>query len=272
MIELASALTQMVRIAVAAGEGLGRGLSEAKQVTYKGEVDLLTEFDLRSEELIRRELASHFPGVSVLAEEGGGATAGAAARFIVDPLDGTTNFAHGHPVFCVCMALEVDGQLCCGVVHAPSLGWTFQARQGGGAYRNGARLSVSSCQHLDKAMLATGFPYDRRTNEDDNTAELRAFMKRCQAIRRLGSAALDLALVAEGIYDGYWEMGLKPWDIAAGVLLVTEAGGRVTNYEGEAVVLESGQIVASCGRPHDEMLQVLSTLRSADARKKTKIL
>jgi myo-inositol-1(or 4)-monophosphatase len=245
MSHLQKELEEMIRISVEAGSVLLSGLESEKGIRHKGDVDLVTEFDLRSEELIRRRLGETFPGVPVLAEEGGGDTAGASARFIVDPLDGTTNYAHGHPLFSVSMALERDGELCCGVVHVPACGWTYSARLQGGTRRNGQPVRASSQSHLDSAMLATGFPYDRRTNDDDNTFELRTFLKKSQAIRRMGTAALDLAFVASGIYDGFWEMGLCPWDIAAGAVLVSEAGGIVTDYEAGNAMLEQGCVIAA---------------------------
>ncbi|MCU0662796.1 MAG: inositol monophosphatase [Myxococcota bacterium] len=264
MKDLQTALDEIVRIAIEAGGVLLEGLDGEKDVHHKGDVDLLTQFDLRSEELIRQRLGRSFPAVPVLAEEGGGDTAGASARFIVDPLDGTTNFAHGHPLFCVSMALELEGVMSCGVVHVPACAWTFTARFGGGAHRNGQALFSSKEASLCKAMLATGFPYDRRTSNDDNTREHRAFMKKCQAVRRMGSAALDLAFVSAGIYDGFWEMGLKPWDIAAGMLLVTEAGGLLTDYDGRGAMLETGCVIAAGNPPlHEAMTHVLRECRGA---------
>lgn len=245
MSHLQTELEEMIRISMEAGAVLLPGLDSEKGIRHKGDVDLVTEFDLRSEELIRRRLDHAFPGVPVLAEEGGGETAGASARFIVDPLDGTTNYAHGHPLFSVSMALEREGQLCCGVVHVPACGWTYAARLQGGTRRNGEPVRVSSQSQLDRAMLATGFPYHRRTSDDDNTSEFRAFMKKSQAIRRMGTAALDLAFVASGIYDGFWEMGLSPWDIAAGAVLVSEAGGLVTDYESGDAMLDQGCVIAA---------------------------
>ncbi len=236
---------------------LGRPLP----VETKGSaIDLVTEYDRRAEEHIVERLRAAFPDDRVLAEEGGlrAGDRGGAARWLVDPLDGTTNFAHGLPFYCVSIARESGGVVECGVVHAPTLDLLFTARRGGGAYLNDRPIHVSDTDALVRAMLATGFPYDRHTHPDNNFDQFVAFQKRAQAVRRLGSAALDLALVAHGTFDGYWEMKLKPWDLAAGALLVEEAGGRVTGWQGEPFSVDHAAAVATNGRLHDMMLAVLA--------------
>ena len=226
-------------------------------------IDLVTTYDRGAEELIVRRVRAAFPDDLILGEEGG--LQGDAARvspgrgrWLIDPLDGTTNFAHGLPFFCVSIAREVGGTVTLGVIFAPALGLHFTAIRGGGARLNGSPLRVSDETALSRSMLATGFPYDRHTSPDNNFAQFEVLKKRAQAVRRLGSAALDLALVAHGTYDGYWEMKLKPWDMAAGSLLVEEAGGRVSRWQGEPFSVDRGAAVATNGRIHDAILAALA--------------
>ena len=224
--------------------------------------DLVTEWDLRSEELIRRVLAEHTPGIPVLGEEAGqgAAVAGQAVdqRWIVDPIDGTVNFAHGLPLWAISIALESAGRIEAGVVAAPQLGWWFEASRGGGAHDStGAPLRVSSVAQVEHALLVSGFPYDRATRPDNNFAEWEHMQRRAGACRRLGAASIDLCLVARGSIDGYWERHLKPWDIAAGVLIVAEAGGVVTNWTGGPLDLHEGAVVATNGGIHEELVAEL---------------
>jgi len=234
--------------------------------------DLVTEWDVRAEEVIRARLAVRTPDIAILGEEGG-EQAGASAsgvRWLVDPIDGTVNFAHGLPLWAVSIGLEVDGEAVAGVVSAPALRWTFWARKGGGAWADvGAgteRLAVSRVGRLEQALLVSGFPYDRATSPQNNFAQWEHFQRVAGACRRLGAASLDLCLVARGWFDGYWERKLKPWDVGAGVVLVAEAGGRVTNTRGGPVALADGEVVASNGAIHEEMLAQLAV---ADARSGT---
>lgn len=262
-----------VDIALAAGRVLAEGFTGGPAAllgrrhgaaTKTGEFDLVTEFDRRSEALIVERLTAAFPGDAVIAEEGA-RTDGAGARWFVDPLDGTTNFVHGLPLFCVAIARERDGQVDLGVIHAPVLDATFTATRGGGAHCNGRALRVSEAATLDRAMIGTGFPADRQSDASNNVPQFSAVKRRVRAVRRYGSAALDQAMVAAGTFDGYWEMRLKPWDLAAGSLLVAEAGGRVTGWLGEPVRLEVGAIVASNGRIHDALLAALAGAGVPDA-------
>jgi myo-inositol-1(or 4)-monophosphatase len=227
-------------------------------VEHKGEVDLVTEADRESERFLVERLTTLLPGAAILAEEGSGASGTGPARWIVDPLDGTTNYAHGYPVFCVSIALEVDGATVLGVVHDPTRDECFTARRGAGAWLAGRRLGVSRTADLPRALLVTGFPYDVRTSPRDNLTQFAAFAKRARGVRRGGSAALDLSYVAAGRLDGFWEEKLHPWDVAAGVLLVTEAGGRVSGYLGNAFDMAARHIVATNGLIHDAMVRVLA--------------
>ncbi|MSP59531.1 MAG: inositol monophosphatase [Myxococcales bacterium] len=254
-------LAAAIAIAREAGALLAEGQGRRHAATVKSSpFDLVTEYDRRAEELILARLRAAFPGDRILAEESGLSGTASGARWVVDPLDGTTNFAHGLPLFAVSIAREVAGVVEVGVVHAPALGLTFAARRGDGATCNGAPIRVSDCDHLAAALLATGFPTDRQTSDENNFAQFIAFQRRAQGVRRLGSAALDLALVARGTYDGFWEMKLKPWDVAAGALLVVEAGGTVSGWSGEALAIDRGAVVASNGRLHAAMLATLATL------------
>jgi myo-inositol-1(or 4)-monophosphatase len=241
-----------------AGRLLAAELRGAHRIAFKGaSTDLVTEMDERAEELIVGRLSRAFPDDTILAEERGAAPGRSGRRWIVDPLDGTTNYAHGLPIFCVSIALEVDRRIELGVAYAPSLDELYVAERGQGATVNGERLAVSSTATLEESLLATGFPYNIRETRDTNLSEYAAFAVRCRGVRRLGSAVLDLAWVAAGRLDGFWELRLGPWDVAAGRLFVEEAGGRVTNLVGGALDLEAPAVVASNGRIHEAMLAVL---------------
>lgn len=229
--------------------------------------DLVTEWDVRSEEVIRKVLDEHTPGIPVLGEEGGqGGGASSGLRWIVDPIDGTVNFAHGLPIWSVSIAIEDAGTVLAGVVSAPALGWWFEGAKGGGARDGtGAPLRVSTTIAVEQALLVTGFPYDRATNPENNFAEWEHFQRVAGACRRLGSAALDCCMVACGWFDGYWERHLKAWDIAAGTLFVTEAGGTVTDTRGGPFDLHAGEVIASNGAIHDQLVAELGRVRSARA-------
>jgi myo-inositol-1(or 4)-monophosphatase len=224
--------------------------------------DLVTEWDTRSEDLIRDRLAAATPDLPVAGEERGGGADGDAPRWIVDPIDGTVNFAHGLPIWSVAIGLMVGGAAEVGVIAAPVLDWTFWGRRGGGGwYRQGrddGRLAVSAVAPLGSALLVTGFPYDRATSPRNNFAQWEHFQRVAGACRRLGAASLDLCLVARGWFDGYWERGLGAWDCAAGALLVEEAGGRVTDTRGGGFDARRGEVVASNGVIHEAMLNELA--------------
>ena len=239
-----------------AGEVLRTGFGAEHAITYKGEVDLLTEVDAEAERMIREELLGAFPTYGILAEEGGELAGEEDARWIVDPLDGTTNYAHGLPIFCVSIALErAAEEVVLGVVHDPMGEETFVAERGRGAILNGRPISVSDTDEPIRALIATGFPYDRA--EMPETLELFGrFAAATRGMRRLGSTALDLCFVASGRLDGYYMRGVRPWDLAAGSLIVREAGGKLTDYRGEELALDGGEIVASNGRLHSAMTRL----------------
>lgn len=227
-----------------------------------GGIDLLTDVDLAAEAAVRAVLADRSPGVPVLAEEGGGAAA-ATTRWIVDPIDGTTNFVHGFPSFGASIALQVDGVLEAGCVYDPVHDDAYTAHRGGGATCNGRPLAVSTTPTLAQSLLLTGFAYDRRERPDFYLRFIRLMLERAQGLRRAGSAALDFCHIAAGRADGYWEFNLAPWDIAAGVLLVREAGGVVTTVAQGQVDVDRPEIVATNGLIHAEMAAALAPLLSS---------
>lgn len=232
-------------------------------IRYKGETDLVTEVDKGCEALIVALIREQWPEHDFLAEEEEYGARRSGFTWVIDPLDGTTNYAHGLPWFCVSIALEIDGEVRVGVVYHPMMDQLFTAVKGQGAWLNGERLTVSSRSPLRKSLLATGFPYDRADDGTNNFPQFFAFQHAARAVRRFGAAALDLAYVAYGKLDGFWEARLKPWDVAAGMLLVQEAGGVVTGYGGEAYATRNDRIVATNGLIHDEVLAVLATCAAA---------
>jgi myo-inositol-1(or 4)-monophosphatase len=246
----------------AAGHLLRRELRGARRISYKGApTNLVTEMDARAETLIVEALSGAFPDDGILSEEAGARPGHSGRRWIVDPLDGTTNYAHGLPVFAVSIALETHGRITLGVVFDPIHEELFVAERGRGAFVNDERLSVSAAAELDASLLATGFPYNIRTTTDTNLREYAAFSVRAQAVRRFGSAVLYLAWVAAGRLDGYWELTLGPWDVAAGSLLVEEAGGRVSDLRGGPLTIDAPSVVASNGHIHHAILTVLKETR-----------
>jgi myo-inositol-1(or 4)-monophosphatase len=253
-------LEAAVEIAREAGALLLREFDRPQKIAYKGEVDLVTEADKRSEEAILARLRSRFPRHAIVAEEGGRQTAeGSRYCWYVDPLDGTTNFAHGYPVFAVSLGLVEDGEPLAGAVFNPVSQEMFSAARGQGAYLNQKRIRVSQTSRLALSLLGTGFPSHKRT-QNPNISYYWQFTLRSHGVRRAGSAALDLCSVASGRFDGFWEFGLKPWDTAAGTLLVREAGGRVTDFSGRPYRLGDPQLVASNGRIHGEMQQLAAEI------------
>ncbi|MDD5711663.1 MAG: inositol monophosphatase family protein [Smithellaceae bacterium] len=250
-----------VAVAREAGALLRKRFTEKHTVEYKGEINIVTEADRLAEDLIIGRISAEFPDHDILAEESAATDRGASYRWIIDPLDGTTNYAHGYPVFCVSIALEREGEIVLGVVHNPMLKEMFVAVRGGGARLNGQRISVSKTNRLARSLLATGFPYDIRESSDNNIDYFTLMALSAQAIRRAGSAALDMSYVACGRFDGFWELKLMPWDTAAGWLLIEEAGGSVTDIHGRPFRLRSPHALASNALIHGQMIE---TLKRAD--------
>src|SRR5919112_3206358 len=249
-----------IQTAREAGRVLADKFGRAIRVTNKGDIDLVTEADIAAERLIVERIRSHHPRHAILTEESGDVIslgdAGSEYKWIIDPLDGTTNYAHGYPVFCVSVALEHRGRVVVGVVYDPARDELFAAERGGGATLNGRRVRASETAELNRALICTGFPYDVR-ERTDFARHFRDFIMKAQSVRRDGAAALDLAYVASGRFDGFYEEGLRPWDVAAGVLLVEEAGGSVTHYDGSPFRIYDPPIAASNGLVHEAMLEVL---------------
>lgn len=252
-----------IQIAQAAGQLLRDGYNQQKQIQNKSSaVDLVTQYDTAAERLILSQLTAHFPDHHFVAEESGDHSSSSPYHWYIDPLDGTTNFAHSFPVFAVSLALYDQTEPLIGVVYDPLREECFSALKGGGAYlsHNGppSRLQVSATNQLLHSLLATGFPYDRHTNPDNNVAQLARLLTQAQGIRRAGAAALDLAYVAAGRLDGYWEYRLNSWDVAAGALLVQEAGGQISSAQGSPFLLAPRlSMVASNGLIHDQIMQHL---------------
>jgi len=250
-------LSYIERLARQAGQILRTGYQQEHQVDYKGVIDLVTEIDRKSEDYLLGEIHKDFPDHYILAEESGG-TRGDGQQWYIDPLDGTVNYAHNIPIFSVSIAYASNGDLSLAVVYDPMRDEMFSAERGAGAHLNGHPLQVSSASDLQKSLLVTGFPYDVQNPEINNLSNFVHFSQRSQGVRRLGSAALDLAYVAAGRFDGFWEMALKPWDVAAGGLICEEAGARVTNIYGEADFISPPQsILATAPGIHARMLEEL---------------
>lgn len=262
--DTAKLLNAAWQAANAAGEVIRDQWQQPRSIDYKGPIDLVTPVDRAAEERIIEILRQNFSDHSILAEEQTEwTTPSSDYRWIIDPLDGTTNFAHGYPHVSISVALEYRGEILVGLVYDPLRRECFRAVKGQGATLNGSPIRTSATTELDKALLATGFPYDRRDHADYYLSFFKAFLMRCQGIRRAGSAALDLCYVAAGRLDGFWELKLKPWDIAAGGLIVTEAGGFVSDFSGNTFSIWGNETLASNSRIHAEMVQVLDAVPSA---------
>ncbi len=255
----------MLQVAIEAAKNAGKflkqNLGKARDIRQKDGQgkNLVTEIDKRSEEMIVGIIRKYFPTHDILAEEGGTRKGGTSDyRWIVDPLDGTTNFTHTLPMFCVSIALEHRGEILLGVIYDPNFDELFIAEKKKGAFLNGKRLKVSTTSSLEKSLLVTGFPYNVAENPNHAVERFVRFLMNAQAVRRMGSAALDLAYTAAGRYDGFWEVALHPWDMAAGVLLVEEAGGKVTTFSGEVFSVYNPEVLVSNGLIHEQMIETLT--------------
>jgi myo-inositol-1(or 4)-monophosphatase len=251
-----------VQVGIETAQEAGRLLLERFHsgflISHKGTINLVTDVDLAAEELIVSRIQKAFPSHSILAEEKHNHAQEGAISWIIDPLDGTTNYAHGYEVFSVSIGLEINREIEWGVVFHPMRNELYTARRGHGAFCNNVPLAVSKTSDLSASLLATGFPYDIRTSEQTNLENFCAFAVRTQGVRRSGSAAIDFCHVAAGRLDGFWELKLNPWDCAAGYLMVLEAGGRVTNFSGRPGSIYDREVIASNGLIHDQMISVLT--------------
>lgn len=245
------------RAARKAGCMLKKNISAEREISYKGKVNLVTNFDRHSQDIIHGSLLTAFPEHDIIAEEGLKKDRDSEYKWIIDPIDGTTNFAHKFPFFCISIALSHKDKVLVGLVFDPLRNEMFTAKQGKGAFLNHKRIRVSTVSELDKSLLATGFPYDIRESPLNNLDHFSNFAVRCQAIRRCGSAALDLCYVACGRVDGFWELKLSPWDTAAGALVVEEAGGSITDFHNHVFSPDKKQVLATNGKIHEQMIDVL---------------
>ena len=247
-----------IEAAMKAGAFLKESMGKNLEIDRKSSsIDLVTQIDTEAEHLIVDHIKEYYPDHSILGEEGGASKRSSEYRWIIDPLDGTVNFTHGLPIFCVSIALEHRGEMIAGVIYDPNADELFTAERGKGAYLNDERIRVSDSDTLIESLLITGFPYNIHDNPASTIERFVDVLKTAQAVRRLGSAAIDLCYIAAGRGDGFWEAFIKPWDVAAGMLLVEEAGGKVTDFRGGKVDVDNPQILATNGKIHDEMLAVL---------------
>jgi myo-inositol-1(or 4)-monophosphatase len=264
-------LATAVEIVLRAGDIQRAGQESGFRVDKKGSIDLVTEVDLACERMCRETIAERFPGHDILAEELGGPPPGGSAsrfRWVFDPLDGTTNYTHGLPIYCSSLALEVDGRAEVAAIYDPTRRELFTAERGEGSYLNGRALRVSQTSTLIDALLVTGFPYSVHEESGDLVALFGYFLGRARAVRRLGSAALDLCYVAAGRFEAFWEQHLKPWDVAAGALIVEEAGGAVSGMDGARFDPAAAHLIASNGHVHGEVVDTIAAFREERAKRR----
>ena len=262
-IEVVFMLTIAIEAAREAGTFLLENVGKIKNIERKigQETNLVTEIDKQSEALIIKKIQQHFPDHAILGEESGAHAQKSEYRWIIDPLDGTTNFTHGVPIFCVTIGIEHAGEIIAGVIYDPNTNELYTAEKGKGAFLNGKRIYVSKTETLINSLLVTGFPYNVNENPQNVIEHFINFLPKAQGVRRLGSAAIDLAYVACGRFDGYWEVFVHPWDKAAGILLIQEAGGVVTNFENDANdIIYNPNTLATNGLIHKKMLDVIQTI------------
>lgn len=256
--DLSNFLKSAAAAAKEAGDLLVLHLNDKnRRIEFKADNNLVTEMDRRSEDVITQFLTGRYPEISILAEEGGKTGRDTSVRWLIDPLDGTTSYSHGLPHFSVSIALEMKGEPVVGVVYNPCLGECFSAFRGGGAYLNGKRIRISGTESLKMSLVATGFPYDRAQSRNNNLDHFNAVIMKVQGIRRMGSAALDLCYTAAGRFDAFWEIKLSPWDTAAGLVILREAGGRASDFSGGEYSVYGKELLASNGLIHNKMINLL---------------
>lgn len=246
-----------IQCALESGRIQGEYFQKRVGIHHKGEINIVTDVDIACQKRIIEFIEKSYPDDYIIAEEKDNVFDEKGNKWIVDPLDGTTNYAHGYPFFCTSIAYEVKGEVVVGVIYNPIFNELFFSQKGHGAYFNGEKIRVSSINDMKQALLSTGFPYDLPTSKKNNINHFVNFLYHAQAVRRDGSAAMNLAYIACGRFDGHWEMKLNPWDMAAGVLLVREAGGTITDFKGEGFSIYGDELVASNGLLHDQLIEVL---------------
>ncbi len=251
-------IEKVITIAKEAGELIRDNFLQSYEIDFKSnQNDLVTEVDKKAEELITNFILKNFPSHNLLAEEGGEIKNSSEFTWVIDPLDGTTNFAHGLPIFAVSIGIQKKDKTIAGVVYDVMNNIMYSAESGGGAYANNTKIVVSNSNDLKRSFLVTGFPYNINENPFNALEKFTAFIQTSRGVRRLGSAAIDFCYIAKGVFDGFWEVYLHPWDICAGKLIVEEAGGIVTDFNGNKIDIFSQQILASNKKIHDEMIEVL---------------
>lgn len=254
-------INDIIQISKEAGELIRNSFGKSYSVEFKtNELNLVTETDKASEKMITDFIRKKYPSHGILAEEGSELNKSAEYLWVIDPLDGTTNFAHGLPIFAVSIGVQKNGETIAGVVYDVMRDTIYSAEKGSSSFENGKRIFVSKNENLGHSFLVTGFPYNIKENPDKAFERFIAFLKQARAIRRLGSAAIDFCYVANGVFDGFWEVFLHPWDICAGKLIVEEAGGLVTDFDGNKIDIYSKRILATNGRVHQRMIEVLNSV------------
>lgn len=247
----------LINTAKKAGDLVLAEFGKTQSIEFKGAIDIVTEMDKLAENLIIKEIKNKFPDHGIITEESDEQNVDASCRWIIDPIDGTTNYAHGFPFFCTSIGYEVDGIIQAGAVYLPYMNEMFFAEKGGGAFLNENKITVSTINEVDKSLLATGFPYDIRTSKNNNLDNFVRIVKSAQAIRRPGAAAIDICYVAAGRLEGFWEVKLKPWDMAAAKIILEEAGGRLSGFNGEEFSIYEDFCLATNGLVHDELIELL---------------
>ncbi|MBN1300034.1 MAG: inositol monophosphatase [Melioribacteraceae bacterium] len=257
-------INNVIEIAKRAGEIIREGYGKNFEIEYKtNELNLVTEIDKKSEYTIKQYIKKNFPGHGILAEESGSEKGSGEFNWIVDPLDGTTNFAHGLPIFSVSIGIMKGNETICGVVYDVMRDALYTAELSSGAFLNGNKINVKKNNNLATSVLVTGFPYDIKENPDNAIEKFASFLTSCRAVRRLGSAAIDFCYVAQGVFEGFWEVSLNPWDVCAGKLIVEEAGGLVTDFNGNQISPFSKQILATNGGVHNSMLEIINNSKAS---------